>query len=222
LNDKKQKSTAFGNLATDMTSPFLDFLSGKPLPGFALLKNTRIENILQKGLRIAAFSEAHWSETYAPLKAMLPVAQLLPTREAREQASFKFSEDALKQQEFQFDDMPLSLTNESSDWELFGESYTIFWVVPADADQVIALLLSDLQAHSPNQISADQLKQLWEEKVNRIFFHYTEDVDVVLHAQLQEDLHEQLIEAINALPNAPEESSWDVLNEDVFWGDDDY
>lgn len=203
-----------------MNSPFLAFLEGKEIPGFALLKNTRIENVARKGLRIAHFDEAHWSESFDVLKAMLPVATLLPTREAREQAAYKFSEEDLKASHFHFDDMPLALTNESSDRELFGECYTIFWVVPANKEIIISQCIADLS--SADKITGDHLKKLWDEKVNRIFFHFTGELDVVEHTLLQDELHDELIEAINALPNAPEESAWDALNEDVFWGDDDY
>ncbi len=204
-----------------MITPFFEFLADKELPGFALLKNTRIQSVARLGNRISQFDEAHWATSYQELCVMLPIPHLLETREAREQAAYKFSEEDLKTGHFQFDDMPIALTNESSDRELFGECYTIFWVVSTDKQNILEHLLNDLQTPEGEKISSEMIKKLWDEKVNRIFFHYTGDVDAVEHALLQEELHEELIEAINALPNAPEESSWEVLNEDVFWGDDE-
>lgn len=205
-----------------MTSPFLEYLNDKSLPGFALLKNTQIAQVPRQGARIVGFDEAHWSQSIADLRAMFPKPLLLQTREAKEQASYKFSEEQLKNGDFSFEDLPISLTNESSDRELFGESYTIFWCVPADKEAVISLLIAELSSDETTEITGEMLKKLWDEKVNRIFLHYTGEVDVLAHGLLQDELHEELIEAINALPNAPSEDAWDALNEDVFWGDDEY
>jgi hypothetical protein len=204
-----------------MTSPFLEYLSDKQIPGFALLKNIRIENVPRKGIRISGFDESHYADSYGALHQMIPIPKLLDTREAKEQASYKYSESDLRNANFVFDDLPVSLTNESSDRELFGESYTIFWVVPADKEVILELLLADFKANPESQITAEQIKTTWNEKLNRLFFHFTGEADTIHLAEIQEEIEEDLIEAINSLPNAPEESAWEVLNEDIFWGEDD-
>jgi hypothetical protein len=204
-----------------MTSPFLEYLADKQIPGFALLKNVTIENVPRKGMRISGFDESHYADSYGVLQQMLPIPSLLSTREAKEQASYKYSEKELKEANFVFDDLPVSLTNESSDRELFGESYTIFWVVPAEKELILELLLADLKANSESQITAEQIKATWHEKLNRLFFHFSGEADTIHLAMIQEEIEEDLIEAINNLPNAPDESSWEILNEDIYWGEDD-
>jgi hypothetical protein len=172
-------------------------------------------------MRISGFDESHYADSCGALQLMIPSPKLLETREAREQASYKYSEKELKEANFVFDDLPVSLTNESSDRELFGESYTIFWVVPADKEVIMELLLADFKANPEHQITAEQIKATWQEKLNRIFFHFTGEADTIHLAIIQEEIEEDLIEAITSLPNAPEESSWEILNEDIFWGEDD-
>lgn len=204
-----------------MTSPFLEYLADKQIPGFALLKNITIENVPRKGMRISGFDESYYADSYGALQQMLPSPKLLKTREAKEQASYKYSEKDLEEANFVFDDLPVSLTNESSDRELFGESYTIFWVVPAEKEVILELLLADFNANPDIQITAEQIKTTWHEKLNRIFFHFTGDADTAHLAMIQEEIEEDLIELISNLPNAPVESAWEILNEDIFWGEDD-
>jgi len=204
-----------------MTSPFLEYLADKQIPGFALLKNVTIENVPRKGMRISGFDESHYADSYGALQQLIPIPKLLDTREAKEQASYKYSEADLRTANFVFDDLPLSLTNESSDRELFGESYTIFWVVPADKEVIMELLLADFKANPESQITAEQIKATWHEKINRQFFHFTGEADTVHLAMIQEELEEDLMEVINQLPNAPDESAWEILNEDIYWGEDD-
>jgi hypothetical protein len=52
--------------------------------------------------------------------------------------------------------------------------------------------------------------------INRIFFMKGEQNALDLHL-LYEELIENLIARINALPNAPVPEAWDILNEDPFW-----
>ena len=204
-----------------MTSPFLEYLADKQIPGFALLKNVTIENVPRKGMRISGFDESHYADSYGALQQLIPSPILLDTRETKEQASYKYSKAQLSAAQFIFDDLPVSLTNESSDRELFGESYTIFWVVPAEKEVILELLLADFKANPEGQITAEQINATWQEKLNRLFFHFTGEADTIHLAVIQEEIEEDLIEAINSLPNAPEESAWEILNEDIFWGEDD-
>ena len=204
-----------------MTSPFLEYLADKQIPGFALLKNVTIENVPRKGMRISGFDESHYADSHSVLQQLIPNPKLLETREAKEQASYKYSKTQLSEAQFVFDDLPVSLTNESSDRELFGESYTIFWVVPAEKEVILELLLADFKANPESQITAEQIKATWHEKLNRLFFHFSGEADTIHLAMIQDEIEEDLIEAINNLSNAPDESAWEVLNEDIFWGEDD-
>lgn len=197
-------------------TPFLEFLSDKPAPGFALLKNARISYTGGEGYRVSGFEEAWWSGSYVELRAMLPRPVLLSTREARELASWKYSEAELQAADFQFDDQPMSLASESSDMELFGESWVIFWVVPPDKEHVINILINTLQQEAKGEISGEQLKETWDTYVNRIFFQHEGEQSLLDLTLLLEEIHTDLVGRINALPEAPAEESWEALNDFSF------
>ena len=80
---------------------------------------------------------------------------------------------------------------------------------------------ADFIANPEHHITAEQIKATWHEKLNRLFFYFTGEADTIHLAMIQEEIEEDLIEAINNLPNAPDESAWEILNEDIFWGEDD-
>ena len=81
----------------------------------------------------------------------------------------------------------------------------------------LELLLADFKANPESQITAEQIKATWQEKLNRLFFHFSGEADTIHLALIQEEIEEDLIEVINSLPNAPDESAWEILNEDPFW-----
>jgi hypothetical protein len=66
------------------------------------------------------------------------------------------------------------------------------------------------------RIDAPLIQRVWNETINRIFFMKREQNALDLHL-LYEELIENLIARINALPNAPVPEAWDILNEDPFW-----
>jgi hypothetical protein len=201
-------------------TPILEFLQEKQLPGWLLVHNANLVTEAA-GLRIASFDEAFWSDSFDELGAKIPKAHLKNSKEAKELAGYRFSEEELKQGDFSFDTMPAALMNEGNDKDLFGESWTMFWVAPAEAETTIALISHALESGATGKISPEQIKQCWIERVDRIFFRQPEDMEVMDLLQLHEDFNEGLIPAINALDCAPDEESWEILNEDVFWDDEE-
>jgi hypothetical protein len=202
-------------------SPFLVFLADKQTPGWAMLKNAKITSDPSEGYRIANFDDAFWSDSIIQLRETIPRPQPLATREAKELIQFRYSEDEIGSGDFKFDDLPSSLLNETSDLELFGSCYPIFWVVAPDKDLVIDFIVDKLTREAVDKISPDQIKQLWDDYLNRIFFKHDGTESFIDLAQLHEELVAELIERINALPCAPLEESWEVLNEPIDWEDDE-
>jgi hypothetical protein len=202
-------------------SPFLLFLHDKQTPGWAMLKNAKITSDQSEGYRIASFEEALWSDSISQLREHIPKPQLLTTREAKELIQFRYSEDEIGSGDFKFDDLPSSLLNETCDLELFGSCYPVFWVVSPDKETVIESILDKLSRETVDKISADQIKQLWDDYLNRIFFKHDGTEEFIDLALLHEELVAELIERINNLPCAPLEASWEVLNEPIDWEDDE-
>jgi len=202
-------------------TPFLSFLSDKQLPGWALLHNARIAYHLRDGHTVSAYDDIHWSESIAELRSKITAPTLLNSKEAREMMHFRYSPEEIHTNSFKFDDLPSSLMSESSDWELFGESWVIFWVVPADKDWVVNYLLAKAEREAADQISAEQIKEIWDDYLHRIFFQHLGEEDVVRLTLLYDEVQEELMERMNASDKAPEESAWEILNEETLLGDDD-
>ena len=118
--------------------------------------------------------------------------------------------------------MPSALLSEANDKELFGDAYTIFWVIPPDKEAVISLVCDKLEKEAYGRISAEQLKNLWDSCIDRIFIRYDENSDITEIAMLMQDLQEELIERISGLDKAPTEEAWEVLNEDEFWNEEEF
>jgi hypothetical protein len=202
-------------------SPFLLFLADKHPPGWAMLKNAKISSDPSEGYRIASFEDAFWSDSISQLREIIPKPQLLSTREAKELIQFRYSETEIESGDFKFDDLPASLLNETSDLELFGSCYPIFWVVSPDKEVVIESIVAKLSHEAIDKISPEQIKQLWDDHLNRIFFKHDGTEEFIDLALLHEELVAELIERINNLPCAPSEESWEVLNEPIDWEDDE-
>lgn len=203
-------------------SSFQEYLKDKALPGWAMLCNAEISFVPGEGSRIDSFEDARWSNSFSALRDLIPSPVLLDTREARELSSYRFSEEELKSGAFSYNDKPAALTNEASDQELFGESWTIFWVVPPDKEAVIAAMLDVLEKESGgSKISAELLKQVWNNYLERIFFRLNGDEDMFEMHLLYDEIFNEVVERIQGLTNAPDEDSWAVLNEDEFMSEDE-
>lgn len=211
----------FAALKINMTT-LLQFLEDKPLPCWVLLKNANLKFSMGKGYQITDYEEIDWAPYYEPLVDKIPHPLLLNTREAKELASYRFSEEELKAGVFHFDNLPSALLSEANDKELFGDAYTIFWVIPPDKEAVISLVCDKLEKEAHGRISAEQLKNLWDSCIDRIFIRYDENSDITEIAMLMQDLQEELIERISGLDKAPTEEAWEVLNEDEFWNEEEF
>lgn len=202
-------------------TPFLNFLADKKLPGWAMLHNARLSYHPREGHRVSHFDEVFWSESIEELRAKIGTPVLLNNREAREMAMYRFGEEELKAGNFRFDDMPGALTSESSDMEIFGESWVIFWVCPPDLDFITHYLLDKLEAEAGERIEAQQIKEVWDDYLHRIFFFHKGEGDMVELTLLYDSVQDTLMEQINASEKAPAESAWEILDEDSLLGGDD-
>ncbi len=197
----------------------MQFLADKPLPGYALLKNAKTRLVAGLGYQVYAFDDAQWSPTISELQSTLPKPTLLSTKEAKELASWRFSEDEIRNQQFSFNTLPSALVNEAGDHELFGESYTIFWVAEPNTDWLVNAVCALFSANSSAAISADELREVWGNTMDRLFFRQSGEDGLELH-MLADEMIDAVIEAINKLPNAPDPSAWEALNEEPDWGDE--
>jgi len=195
---------------------FQRFLQDYKAPGFVRLKNAQTKFVATLGFQVHSFDEATWSNSFSDLLSSIPNPTLLDNKEAKELAGWRFSEAEIAARNFKFDTLPESLVSESSDLKLFGESYTIFWIAEPDENWVIEAILPHFETPQNTAIDAALIQRVWNETISRIFFMKREQNALDLHL-LYEELIENLIARINALPNAPAPEAWEILNEDPFW-----
>lgn len=193
-------------------TPFLQYLADKELPGYAMLKNAVTQFVPEKGYQISGFDEAHWSKSMEELLLKIPKPLLQNSREAKEYSGYRFSPEELKAQDFQFDTMPSALLNEANDMTVFGESYTILWVAEPEEEWLQKTVIDLFNKRTQEKIEATDILEIWEKTINRIFFRTNGDEELSL-AMIFDDLIQSLIDAINALPNGPDEETWNALNE---------
>lgn len=200
-------------------TPFMQFLSDKSLPGYALLKNAKTKLVPGVGYQVQSFDDIQWNIKIEPLLELLPKPELLSGKEARELAAWRFSEEEINNQQFNFNTLPSALLNEAGDMEIFGCAYTLFWVAEPDTDWLVNAVIACFNSNPSEKISAEQLKQVWGNTMDRLFFRQSGQEGVELHI-LADEMIDEVIAAINALPNAPNPEAWDALNEEPDWGDD--
>lgn len=200
-------------------TPFMQFLIDKSLPGFALLKNAKTKLVPGLGYQVQDFDEIQWNSKIEPLLDLLPKPELLSGKEARELATWRFSEVEISNKEFIFNTLPSALLNEAGDREIFGCAYTLFWVAEPDTQWLVNAVISYFPSDSTEKISAELLKTVWGNTMDRLFFRQSGQEGMELH-MLADEMIDAVIAAINALPNAPESDAWDALNEEPDWGDD--
>jgi len=198
-------------------TPFQEFVKQHKAPGFILLKNARTRFVSSVGYQVSAFDDAHWNEALQPLMDQIPKAQLLQSKEARELATWRFSDMEIKEGQFTFDTFPASLLSETTDLDLFGASYTIFWIAEPDADWIIGSVLSRFEALPQEiKIAKENIRDIWHETIERIFFYPHRDIETELFLKFDEVIDE-IVARINALPNAPLPDDWNVLSDENFF-----
>jgi len=198
-------------------TPFQEFVKQHKAPGYILLKNARTRFVSSVGYQVSAFDDAQWCEQLQPLINQIPKAQLVPSKEARELATWRFSEKEIRQAEFTFDTFPASLLSETTDLDLFGESYTIFWIAEPDVDWIIGAVLSRFEAlPKESHIAQESIRDIWNETIERIFFYPHRDIETELFLKFDEVIDE-IVSRINALPNAPLPEAWNVLTDENFF-----
>ena len=223
LNDKVRGflTAKLHNLYLRPMTPILEIISQQQLPGWLLLKNATLGRAEGFGQRVSGFDAYWWEDSFEKISQHLPVPVLLETREARELATWRFSEDEINAGRFTFDTLPNALLNEGNDKEEFGSSWTIFWVVPPDKDRIIALVCDALSALAGDGKILDiHISQVWKSRVNRLFVAHRDDLDSFQLMEIHEAVENELVVAVNALENAPEEAAWDILNDDFPWEED--
>jgi hypothetical protein len=181
------------------------------LPVFVLLKNLVMEDGYSEDSVISSFEWYKTSKNLKELQAMIPRPKFPKAEEKLDLLYVKFG-DVLPEDkdDYYFDDAPAQLDDDISDIEIFGESYTILWVCPADKEKIIAAILEHLKKVTDNykrDVDENNLFDVWSNYLERMWI-YARDKETFA-VQVVSEIKEELPELIARLPNAPDDHTWD-------------
>jgi len=122
------------------------YFDAKDIPTFAMAKNVKLKNEFRGGSSITSIDEVVVNQDIHALQKMIPIPEIPTQKDKKELFDWRFTDDdeQVDHDLLHFDDSPVSLTGESTDMEIFGENYVIFWIVPADEDKLLEAMKSAL------------------------------------------------------------------------------
>jgi len=187
------------------------YFDAKDIPTFAMAKNVKLKNEFRGGSSITSIDEVVVNQDIKALQKMIPTPEVPTQKDKKELFDWRFTDDdeQVDLDLLHFDDSPVSLTGESTDMEIFGENYVIFWFVPADEDKLLEAMKSALHHLSEIEKEYEVVASLFlENYISRIYM-VQHDKDVY---ELQDILEAALERLFDYLKNQFGEES-ELLNE---------
>jgi hypothetical protein len=187
------------------------YFDAKDIPTFAMAKNVKLKNEFRGGSSITSIDEVVVNQDIKALQKMIPTPEVPTQKDKKELFDWRFTDDdeQVDLDLLHFDDSPVSLTGESTDMEIFGENYVIFWIVPADEDKLLEAMKSALHHLLEIEKEHEVVASLFlENYISRIYM-VQHDKDVY---ELQDILEASLERLFDYLKNQFGEES-ELLNE---------
>lgn len=180
------------------------FLESIEKPCFLLIKNLDFEHPSDMDSPISRGEIVGHSTSFEVLKKMIPAPDLPEDDYKLSLFEKKFGE--LKASVAQFDDSPWDISEgEPSDYEIFGESYTIIWIYDLNEDGIVDYLVS-------RYLNLKDLISIWELYIDRMHV-----IPYYSLEQTSEDYYESVCNAfessVNECKHPPTEEEWDSLND---------
>lgn len=181
---------------------FKAWFDAKEIPIFALASNVRVKSDNSGTFTIMGFDEIVTSTNISDLRNRIPKPEMPTDPEKREMFDWRFADDDGQVDEtfLFFDDTPSSLAGESTDMDLFGQNFVIFWIAPADEEKLFKAFVDVI-----NKIRQDEgddymvASVFLDEYISRIYF--------VQHDLHLLELHQILESAMDSLMKHIEETS---------------
>ena len=182
-------------------SKFLDSLEK---PCFLLIKNLDFEHPSDLDSPISRGEILSHSTDYDDLKKMIPNPQLPEDEYKLSLFEKKFGEVRISMA--QYDDSPLDISEgDPSDYEIFGESYTIIWICEQKEEEIADYLVAQY-------LNLKDLISIWEFYIDRMHIYPYYSLD-----QTSEDYYENICNSFETKVNEcripPSDEEWDSLND---------
>jgi hypothetical protein len=180
------------------------FFSKLKLPVYILFKNLRFEHDFDFDAPVSRGEIIATGESYDELRKKLakPVAPVDEYKLSLLDAKYGI----IKESELEFDDTIFDITEANpSDYEIFGESFTIVFFCPPDKNQIVKYIVDDYNANR-------SLVDTWSKCIDRlrIFPFYSLEIT-------SDDFHDEIAadfeSSVNSLAKPPAPEDWDALND---------
>lgn len=130
----------------------IEQLSSVKLPKLALIKNLKFAEPFREDPVLTEGKLIDTAVTINKLREQIP-SQLPDPFSDQEWELFEYKFGSREKEDAYFTDLPSDLADELADRKIFGESYTILWLVPPDIDAIVKVLRKlPLAGLSPEEI----------------------------------------------------------------------
>ncbi|MBD3273123.1 hypothetical protein GF385_02115 [Candidatus Dependentiae bacterium] len=187
-----------------MSRRYSEYIGSKRIPGFILTKNLMFEHQQNLDASITRGELIGYSSHFDELKKAIPYPGVPEDDYKLSLFDKKFG--ALKGSKAEFDDSPLDIhEGDPSDYEIFGESYTISWICLPDPGEVSEYLVERYKEKR-------DLIEIWDNYIDRmhVFPFYSLETS---SDQFYENVCDLFEGKVNDISQPPSEKEWDILND---------
>jgi hypothetical protein len=181
-----------------------DFFSKLELPVFILFRNLRFEHDFDIDAPIARGEIIASGSIYEELHKKLS-KPAFPVDEYK-QSLLDTKYGNIAESELEYDDTIFDITEANpSDYEIFGESFTIVFFCPSDKNKIVKFLVNDFIKHR-------NLIDIWSKYIDRIRvfpFYSLEASSDDFYDEVTADFEE----TVSALEQPPSTEDWDELDD---------
>ena len=181
-----------------------EYLSGIKLPVYVLFRNLRFEHDFDIDSPVARGELVSHHESFDKLKSMIPRPNFPDDEYKISLLDSKYGQ--ITENELEYDDTVFDIAEGGpSDYEIFGESYTIVYFCQPDEEFLVQFLMDIYKKER-------DLLNIWINYFDRMHIYPFYSLEVTSDNFI-ESLDEQFRSAVNKLPQPPSTEEWDELNE---------
>ena len=183
---------------------FEQYLAGIKLPAYILFKNLKFEHDFDIDASIARGEIIETRDTYYELKEKIPKPKFPEDEYKVSLLDSKYGQ--INENELEYDDTIFDICEgEPSDFEIFGESYTIVLVCPPDESIILKYLVEQYKKER-------DLLNIWISYLDRLHIFPFYSLEITSD-NFTENLSEDFQNKVKQLPLPPTEEEWDELKE---------
>ncbi len=188
-------------------------------PRFVLFKNLKFkeDSLLLDIHEIKQGEIVYVGDTYTEVSKYIPKS-IYPT-DVEKQQLFEDKYGDRDDVDFSFNVSPYAIVDidpedveRMPDFDIFGESYTVLWVCPADVEVIVKSLINHIKRQAKqNSTIGGELYTIWVDYIDNISINSHQDQ--IAAVELITQVKKVFEKEVNLLPNIPTQNDWDFIEE---------